>query len=212
MGDSRDGRLLLVSHLTLRKTVGALGVSLPFLLALGCPVFGTCTGLQPSISEYYGTEMRDVFVGVLFTLGWFLFAYKGYDRRDDVAGDLACTFALAIALFPITSARVGIRAVHLTSATALFLILAYFSIVLFRKTKSDATPTPEKEIRNRVYLWCGVVILACIACIVLHAVLPPHPALEALRPVFWLEALAMVAFGVSWFVKGETLWTDREAP
>jgi hypothetical protein len=26
--------------------------------------------------------------------------------------------------------------------------------------------------------------------------------------VFWLEALALWAFGFSWFVKGETLWKD----
>jgi hypothetical protein len=209
MGDNGDGRLLLVSHLTLRRTVGALGVLLPFILAGGCLLFGSCGGLQPSISEYYDTEMRDVLVGVLFTIGWFLFAYKGYDRRDDVAGDLACAFALGIALFPITSTRTATRVVHLFSATCLFLVLAYFSIVLFRKTKSPGVMTQKKRVRNRIYLWCGIAILACIGGIVLYAALPPSPALAALEPVFWLEALALVAFGVSWFVKGETLWTDE---
>jgi hypothetical protein len=163
MGNDGGGRLLLVSHLTLRRTVGALGVLLPFILAGGCILFGSCAGLQPSISEYYGTEMRDVLVGVLFTIGWFLFAYKGYDRRDDVAGDLACAFALGIALFPITSPRFATRVIHLVSATAMFLVLAYFSIVLFRKTRDPGTMTPQKRIRNGIYLWCGIVILACIA-------------------------------------------------
>jgi hypothetical protein len=30
-----------------------------------------------------------------------------------------------------------------------------------------------------------------------------------MKPVFWLEAFALWAFGVSWFVKGETLWKDE---
>ena len=29
------------------------------------------------------------------------------------------------------------------------------------------------------------------------------------RAVFWLEALAIVAFGVSWLVKGEAILKDR---
>ena len=49
--------------------------------------------------------MQDVFVGVLFVIAWFLFSYRGYERKDDVAGDVACLCALGVALFP----RVGIR-------------------------------------------------------------------------------------------------------
>jgi hypothetical protein len=30
----------------------------------------------------------------------------------------------------------------------------------------------------------------------------------AVHPVFWLESLAIEAFGVAWFVKGRTLLTD----
>ena len=49
-----------------------------------------CTELQRSISEYYVTAMRDVLVGVLFAIAWFLFSYRGYESKDDIAGDLAC--------------------------------------------------------------------------------------------------------------------------
>jgi hypothetical protein len=27
--------------------------------------------------------------------------------------------------------------------------------------------------------------------------------------VFWLESVALWAFGISWFIKGDTLFTDR---
>ncbi len=61
----------------------------------------------------------------------------------------------------------AIHTVHFVSATALFLLLSYFSLHLFTKTKKDASPSPEKEIRNRVYVACGVIILACITSITL---------------------------------------------
>ena len=38
-----------------------------------------------------------------------------------------------------------------------------------------------------------------------------HTAVARLKPIFWLETLALWAFGVSWFIKGQTLWKDIEA-
>ena len=37
---------------------------------------------------------------------------------------------------------------------------------------------------------------------------PRRLSLAAFKPVCWLEAAALWAFGVSWFVKGETILTD----
>ncbi len=210
MDNNADQKRLLVSHLTLRRAVGSLGILLPFILAIGCFACGTCTELQTSISAYYGTEMRNVLVGVLFTIGWFLFAYRGHDRHDNYAGNLACLFALGVALFPTTSTEPGIHVLHLTFAALLFLVLAYFSMVLFRKTKDPNTMTPQKKARNRIYFWCGVIMLGCIALIATYSIFLQGSGLAAFKPVFWLEAAALMAFGVSWFVKGETLWTDAE--
>ena len=50
----RNDPSLIVSHLTLRRIVGILGISLP-LLCLGCSWLGLCNGIQDSISLYYGT-------------------------------------------------------------------------------------------------------------------------------------------------------------
>jgi len=210
MGKNGDGERVLVSYLTLRRAVGSLGVLLPVLLAVGCVVLGSCTELQDSISDYYGTEMRDVFVGVLFAIGWFLFSYRGHERQDDIAGDLACLFALGVALFPATSDSKAIQTVHLLSTAALFLVLSYFSLFLFTKTKKGVSRTPEKEIRNRIYVACGVIMLACIASVALYYALLQNTPVAAIKPVFWLESLALWAFGWSWFVKGETLWRDAE--
>jgi hypothetical protein len=34
--------------------------------------------------------------------------------------------------------------------------------------------------------------------------------IAALDPVFWLESIAVFAFGVSWFVKGEGILEDEK--
>lgn len=196
---------VIVSYLTLRRVVGALGVTLPIVLALWGFALTNPPALQDSISAYYELRTRDVLVGVLFTIAWFLFTYHGPDDRDNIAGNFACVFALGVALFPVNG-RPWEKAVHFTSATGLFLVLSYFSLALF--TLSAPTPTPQKLIRNRVYRVCGVIMLACIALIGLYHAFWKGTALDGWKPVFWLESLALWAFGLSWFVKGETLWRD----
>jgi len=195
----------LVSYLTLRRVVGVLGVALPVVVAVwGCMLTHPAQ-LLPSISDYYSLRTRDAFVGILFTIAWFMYTYRGYDRRDDIAGNLACVCALGVALSPNSGTPLE-AGVHFASAAALFLVLAYFSLFLF--TKSGGSPTPRKRIRNGIYRACGVFMLACIALIALYKAVLHAPPLGGFEPVFWLEALALWAFGVSWFVKGETLFRD----
>ena len=207
---SDDGPRVIVSYLTLRRAVGILGVLLPVLLAVGCIAIGMCSGIQDSISDYHGTEVRDILVGILFTIGWFLFSYRGYERKDDIAGDLACVFALSVALFPITSENELIRTVHFVSAALLFTVLSYFSLFLFVKTKKGESPSDEKKMRNKVYVTCGVIMLLCIVVIPLYYAFLRDSAVATLKPVFWLESLALWAFGVSWMTKGEMLWKDAK--
>jgi hypothetical protein len=198
---------VLVSYLTLRRVVGVLGIALPVILALWGFALCHCVEFQSSISAYYGLRTRDVFVGTLFTIGWFLFTYRGYERKDSVAGNLACVFALGVALFPDSGTTIE-RTIHFVSAFSLLSVLSYFSLCLF--TKSGGSPTPRKKVRNRIYTACGVSILLCIALIGLYYWRLQDSALSTLKPVFWLESLALWAFGISWFVKGETLFKDVE--
>jgi len=196
---------VIVSHLTLRRVVGVLGVALPVILALWGFVLCRALELQPSISDYYSLRTRDAFVGILFTVAWFLFAYRGHERKDNIAGYLACLFALGVALFP-NSGSGWEKAVHFASAFALFLVLSYFSLCLF--TLSKGVLTPQKIKRNRIYRVCGLIMLTCIALIGLYYWLLADTPLSKFRPVFWLESFALWSFGLSWFVKGETLWRD----
>lgn len=207
---------LVISYLSLRKFVGIVGITLPFILALGNMFFVGFT-IESSISSYYHTAMGDVFVGGLCAIGVFLLSYRGYDWIDSVSGDLACVFAVGVALFPtiaddpalIHGYSAILSKIHYGFAAGLFLILAFFCLYLFRLTDPSEECTPQKNVRNKVYLVCGILILVCIALIALLS-LPQLRAVSfyGITPVFWLESIAICAFGLSWLVKGETILAD----
>lgn len=204
---------LVLSYLALRKAIGFIGLALPFALIFGRFALQG-VAIEPSISDYYYSAMGDVFVGSLCAIGVFLLTYRGLERRDDIAGNLACVFAIGVAVFPTAQSEtpVGVERLvgmaHYISAALMFMILAYFCLVLFVKTDPNKPMTPEKQMRNRVYRGCGGVILACIAAIGIVKLALPPALIAPYDPVFWLESIAVVAFGFSWLVKGETILKD----
>jgi hypothetical protein len=217
---------MLISYMLLRKLIGCLGIFLPVILVIGS-LFYDCQSIQGSISDYYHTEMRNVFVGVLCAVALFMYAYKGYDRRDTIAGNLACVFALGVAFFP-TSVDASsicttncanncinypewIKTVHFTSAALFFSVLTYFSMVLFREPRNRKEQFPaQKRKRNFVFKICGYVMIICVLLIALyHFILKEnYPNLEQLDLVFWFEAIALWAFGISWLIKGQFVLKD----
>ncbi|TSC74875.1 MAG: hypothetical protein G01um101430_692 [Parcubacteria group bacterium Gr01-1014_30] len=205
---------LVLSFLDLRKAIGVIGLALPFVLALG-KIILEGGGLQSSISSYYYTIMRDVFVGSLVAIGVFMTSYRGYERIDAVAGKLAAAFAIGAALFPTfpptqaNATQTLIAVLHGIFAALLFLSLAFFSLALFRKTNPSKTPTPQKRKRNFVYTVCGIGIVICVVFAVFLNLLPKDSFIFRLNPIFWLEAFAIVFFGISWFVKGEAILKDE---
>ena len=68
------------SYLALRKAVGWIGILLPFALMLGGFLIFKEEIIQESISHYYYTGMRDVFVGALCAVALFMFFYSGYNK------------------------------------------------------------------------------------------------------------------------------------
>src|SRR5579871_2101782 len=89
----------VISYLGLRKAVGIIGCALPFLLIIG-RWFTKGFGFEPTISDYYYTNMGDVFVGCMCAIGIFLMSVRGFDLRDKTAGHVACIFAIMVAFFP----------------------------------------------------------------------------------------------------------------
>ena len=206
---------LVISYLVLRKAIGYLGIALPFILVFGNMLLNK-PGIQSSISSYYYTPMRDVFVGTMCAIAVFMMSYKGYERKDGLAGVLACIFGVCVAFFPTTpdsdptSRQKLVGYIHLISAALYFLTLAYFSLVLFTKTDKSKVCTRRKLQRNTVYKICGYSMLLSLCLIVVFALIPDKAKIEVkkLAPVFWLESVAIFAFGFSWFTKGEAILKD----
>ncbi|WP_020657470.1 hypothetical protein [Amycolatopsis benzoatilytica] len=201
------------SYLFLRRAIGVLGISLPIVVIVGKEIVDG-GGLLGSLSGYYYSDLRNVFVGTLCAIGVFLIAYRGYGRIDDIAANVAGVAGIGVALFPTsptapTPVEHAIGVAHLVFAGIFFLTLAFFCLFLF--TKTDGTPSPRKRSRNVVYRVCGVVMLVSLALLVINAAFF-NAATVSLHPTVWLESLAVIAFGFAWLVKGETLLADPPQP
>jgi hypothetical protein len=197
----------------LRSSVGAIAIALPFVLALG-KIALNGDGLLDSISDYYYSAMRNVFVGSLTAFAVFLASYRGYARIDNRLTNLGAVLVIGVAFFPTspgpdaTAQQRWVGVVHYLLASGFFITIALISLLLF--TRSDGTlPTPRKLLRNKVYRVCGVIILACVAIVLLLHVVDESRALAGLHPVFWVETIAVVAFGASWLVKSEVILGDQ---
>ena len=225
---SNKGDPRVLTCMELRNAIGILGAALPFVLALGGLVLFS-TSIQSSLSAYYHTDMGDVFVGTLCTIGVFFYAYKGYTGElgnDKAVANWAGIFAIGVALFPADpSGGVGLPEtftgrVHIVCAAIFFSILAYFSLCLFTKScfKPDDRP-PQKRRRDKVYRAAGYTILGSIGLIVILGGIKMLgfvsaeliQAVEAWHPVFVLESVAVIAFGVAWLTKGQALMRDDPA-
>jgi uncharacterized membrane protein len=216
---------LIISYLTLRKAVGILGIILPFLLMIGFKIFNKNCAFPPSISHFYYTDMGNWFVGTLCAVALFMFCYNGHDLSDKVASKLAATFALLTAMFPTNfttfmtmsscsrireeEANQVANLIHYISASLLFATFAYFSLIEFTKSNKRGMMGKQKKKRNTVYRICGWVIVGCITTIaVISFVDDLNEKLKNFKPTFVLETLALIAFGFSWLVKGETIFKD----
>ncbi len=217
--DSDPG--LIISFLTMRRIIGILGIGLPVIVVAGGFIQNGFV-LRSSISSYYYTNMRDFLVGLLSCVGLFLISYKGYERIDHVTSDISGILALGVAFFPTSTCDSGINRVgifqlnnnisfyfHLIFASLFFLSLAFISIFLFTKHESNML-TKEKKKRNLVYIVCGCIILFSILCIMIYSLVLQNTFMAAYKPVLVFESLALISFGTSWLVKGETLFKDKE--
>lgn len=207
---------LVLSYHRVRRAVGILGVILPLILIIGGVLSNS--RLEPSISDFYHTTMRDVFVGTLFAIGIFLISYKGYkpDKgeliSDDWVATLAGIAAFGLALFPnesqaivtVSQEALGLKVssmFHYASALTFFICLGVFCYYKFPKTASPR--------RRRIYFWCGHVILVSTILITITSYLKVKgsPDMQAIvidwNLVLWLEAIGIWAFAFSWLVKGK---------
>lgn len=177
--------------------------------------------IEPSLSDYYHTILRDIFVGTMIAIGIFLICYTGYRREgqervsDDWVTTLAGVFAIGVGLFPngiharaqtvdaVPQLLLGIHNAafaHYLSALLFLSCLAYISLFKFART--------AKPVRRRIYIICGIAIVAATIGTVIASYYritgsdDQRQFVNGYRIVLWFEAAGVWAFSLSWLTKG----------
>jgi hypothetical protein len=217
---SRDKNQLIMSYLVLRQSVGWIGTLLPVVLIVGDAISST-SPRPDSMSGYYYTDMRNIFVGALCALGVFLAAYNGYDNVDRWLTNIAGVGAVGVAFCPtkpavctagagacpassvtqLSASQQAVGDIHLVFAAVTFVALGLMAL---RFAKGGGGPRDHGTAENIAYRVSGITILSCVLLAAGSNLLPA--SVKAHWPaLFTFEAVAVFAFGVSWFIKGQTL-------
>lgn len=203
----------------IRRTIGYLGIALPVLLIVLSFIPFFKTGIQPSISAYYYTNLRDLFTGTLAAVGLFMISYKGHNnpsllKNDQLLTNVAGIMAIGVALVPdapeseipevvslIPHQFPWLSTLHYAFAAVLFGIFALIAINVFtigqRKTENISVSRINE---NNIYRFCGIAI------IILMILVPVSEELKLFKySTLILEALALFFFGTAWLIKGRAL-------
>jgi hypothetical protein len=232
--DSERERLLYVkSFLVMRLVVGAIGVALPTALILGHFWMQHGIEVRGSLSSYYHSGMRDVFVSALCATGVFLMAYKIAEKNlDNTVSFVAGLAAIGVAMFPTTrikneaGERLGeltplqdnlgetvTASIHFGCALVSMVALAVMSWQFGKRERRRADQRAQhgKPHRrwDRLHFTCAGAILGALAMVGLSkatGIFSGHSLLVG-------EAITLYAFGVSWFSKGfELPVLSKKAP
>lgn len=209
----------IFTYRRIRRAIGYLGISQPILL-LGLsliPFFQT--QVQPSISHYYYTNLREIFTGTLCAVGLFLICYKGQGnisiwKNDNLLTNISGIMALGVALIPTNPDVVSdkiytlipltenwIGWLHYGFAAFLFLIFSLLAINVFTIGQENDTRTPKSIMNeNNIYRFCGCSILIFIIMIPVAGQLKLFP-----YSTLVFESLSLFAFGTAWLIKGRAL-------
>lgn len=113
---------------------------------------------------------------------------------------------------------------HYISAAVFLCSLAIMSLFIFpkenqRRVENDSliqvaalkTCNPSKvKTQNRVYVCCGIIMILALLVIVAGSAIKSFSAFyTANNLTFWMETLAVEAFGFSWLVRGETIFKSK---
>lgn len=204
-----------IDYRTLRLAIGIIALTLGWVTRYFA---GTPLG---SISEsyYHPGPAQTYFIGSLFAIATFLFAYNGHDYRDMLASKIAGLAALGVALFPCTCARaVGaatclrqsvVPYVHWISALLMFAALAWFCLSFYRQARRKAGDAPGPRTppgrRALVYACSGIVIVVTMLILLFYGLAGPTVHERWPQLVFWGELAALTAFGASWLTASQVL-------
>lgn len=194
------------TYFGLRWGMVAIAIAFPILVAIG-GVFLFHTGLLGSLSEYYYTGMRDVFVGLLVAIGACLYLYKGFSMSENVALNLAGIFVVCIAMFP-TEAGCGDNCtpitLHRIVSVLFFLCIAYVAIFKGPETLRLLPDEASRTKYRRTYKTLGtMMIVSPVVALISSLALEVSTGKKFV--VVLAEWLAVWIFAAYWLFKSREL-------
>lgn len=176
--------------------------------------------IQSSISHNYFTNLREIFTGILFSIGLMMICYttlpdsnKKKRCREILYSKIAAVCSILIAIFPASPHKNFDKfeidklqytfngtynfvnnVIHSGSAFILFIILSLFCFDIFRK-KDNLNKL------NSIYFFFGSLILIGIF-IALIGVRNQNTEITS-HFILIGETIALFSFGISWMIKGK---------
>jgi hypothetical protein len=225
---------LRLTELWSRAVVGIIGIALPiaFILGEGLSLKGG-VHVRGSLSAYYHTSMRDIFVAALCVTGFFLATYMaGRSNHDFWLSFVAGVAVLGVVFFPtmrphlppdaprcgatpspqgcsFTQQLLGERPVawiHFALAVIFILSLAAMCFFVFAKGEKERSEKPEMATAPRmatIVSACGWAILGAVAWVAIGGLL--KVTVWELTPLYVGELISVWAFGFAWLVKARDL-------
>lgn len=188
-----------VGYIKLRNGISFLGFTFPFIFIASSIL--RQDPLKGSISAYYHVENleRNLFVGILITVGLFLILYEGYSRREDIILTVSGICAIFVALIP-TAIEGKSFTWHEAFATAFFVGIFVVMFFLSKETLSKIKD-PKRKNRYRIIYW--IISLLMIICIVTALILKGifDTRGKEHTVIFWLETAGIWLFAVFWLIK-----------
>ena len=190
---------IVETYFVLRLVIAGGAVALPPALLVWA-IVDPRVDFVDSISAFYYTPARGLFVGTLVAIGVAMVAYRGYTRGENRLLNAAGTLAVVVALFPTEDpALPGLDAanvIHVLAAAAFF-VLAALSIFFYGQNTVGSLPDPALQRGYRaVYRILIVLVLFFPALALIIAWL-----VDSTMALFLVETAALYAFATFWIVK-----------
>ena len=160
--------------------------------------------LSPDDVSKRGFPMRVWFVGILFAVGVFLYLYKGFSTKENLALNFAGIFALGVAVFPMGSDCVKDCqpfSAHGACAVALFLCIAFVSLFCAKETLHLLKDEQLKARYLMRYRALGLLMIASpLVALALTLLVNDFK-----KYVFFIESAGVWAFSFYWWTKSQEM-------
>ncbi len=232
---SPNGRLYIASYMIVRTAVGILGLLLPVVLIAAEFLFiRGPVSIRGSLSAYYFSSARDLFIGFLWVIGFLLITYMAaqWKQFDFIFSTVAGVLLIGVATFPTSRPDLVPGApncgttpepancspmqqlltestcahVHYLCAVTALATLALIAVIF-----------GWREFQPGNAAWLPWFHFACAAVIVLGLAIGGFGAIHSfqlwlLKPTYIAEVMAICGFAAGWLVKGWALWQVIGAP